>query len=222
MDQQREPLFRGPWPVWVLALAILGSYAVQSWTMTLEDAARTWGMIPALVFPGRLHTLATDLFIHGGWGHVGMNALGALAFGAPLARHLGLGVKGAAGFFLFYLLCGVLSNLGYLALHPKDLMPLAGASGAVSGLFGAACRMIEHRPGVSPIVSRTVIASTAAWVVINAVMGFLHYAPGMGEVNVAWEAHIAGFVAGVLLTGPVSILFRQAPPPGLDEPAQQV
>lgn len=223
MGQQKEPLFRGPWPVWTLALAIIGSYAVQTWTMSLDTAARTWGMIPALMGEGRQYTLFTDLFIHGGWAHAGMNALGALAFGAPLARYLGLGVKGALGFFVFYLVCGVLSSLGYFALHQNDLMPLAGASGAVSGLFGAACRLIEHRPGLSPISSRTVIASGAAWIVINVVMGLLHYAPGMGDANIAWEAHIAGFFAGVLLTGPVAAVFRQEPPPAPpEEPPSQI
>jgi membrane associated rhomboid family serine protease len=223
LDQHREPPFRGPWPVWTVALTILGSYALQTLTMSLDTAARTWGMVPAQLGPGHFHTLLSDLFIHGGWAHAGMNALGALAFGAPLARFLGLHAKGAFGFFLFYLVCGVLSNLGYYALHHDGLMPLAGASGAVSGLFGAACRLIEHRPGLSPITSRTVIASALAWVVINAVMGFAHYAPGMGEVSVAWEAHIAGFIAGVLLVGPVAILFREEPPPEPPElPAEQI
>ena len=213
MDQHKEPPFRGPWPVWTLLLLILGSYALQSATVSLDIAARTWGMIPAELGPGHFHTLITALFIHGGWAHAGMNALGALAFGAPLARCLGLRAKGATGFFLFYLMCGVLSSLGYYVLHQHDPMPLAGASGAVSGLFGAACRLIERRGELSPINSRTVIASTLSWVLINAVMGFLHFAPGMGEVNVAWEAHIAGFFAGLLLVGPTIALFREDPSP---------
>jgi len=57
-----------------------------------------------------------------------------------------------------------------------------------------------------------VVASTFAWIVINAVMGALHYAPGIGEVHVAWEAHIAGFFAGLILVGPFAAAFRQAPP----------
>ena len=53
------------------------------------------------------------------------------------------------------------------------------------------------------------VASTAAWIVINGAMGALHYAPGMGEVSVAWEAHIIGFFAGLLLIGPFAAVFGQ-------------
>ena len=221
MDQSpppplHEPPFRGPWPVWTLVGLILGGYALQSWSMGVDTAARTFGMIPAQLAAGRWTPLFTDLFIHGGWAHAGMNAAGCLAFGAPVARFLGLGARGALGFFLLYILCGVLSNLGYAALHWRDLMPLAGASGAVSGLFGASSRLIEHRPGLSPYASRTVVASGAAWIVINVALGLLHFAPGMGDdVQVAWEAHLAGYAAGLILITPFAALFREPPPPPL-------
>jgi membrane associated rhomboid family serine protease len=38
-------------------------------------------------------------------------------------------------------------------------------------------------------------------------MGLLHYAPGIGEVQIAWEAHIAGYFAGLLLIGPWLAVF---------------
>lgn len=212
MRRHREPLFNGPWPVWTIAGLILASYAVQSLTMDLNAAARTYGLVPAELAKGRWAPLFTDLFIHGGWAHAGMNAVGALAFGAPAARLLGLGVRGAAGFFLFFIVCGVLSNLGYAVWHLHDLMPVAGASGAVSGLLGASTRLIEHRPALSPLASRTVVGSTTGWVVINVVMGLMHYAPGIGEVQVAWEAHIAGYFAGLLLIGPFAAVFSRRPP----------
>jgi membrane associated rhomboid family serine protease len=204
---QREPLFRGPWPAWTLALAVLGSYALQSMTLDLDTAARAWGMTPAEL-GGRSYTAVTALFVHGSWAHAGMNAIGALAFGAPVARYLGLGARGVIGFFALYIACGVAANLGYAAMHPSALMPLVGASGAVSGLFGAASRLIQHRPGLSPLTARTVVASAAAWVVVNAVLGLMHYAPGVGDVDVAWEAHIAGYAAGLLLIAPFAALLR--------------
>ncbi len=213
MDQQREPPFRGPWPVWTIAILILLSYAAQSRLMTLDWAASQYGLSPLQFWQGRWITAISALFIHGGWAHAGMNALGALAFGAPLARRMGLGFRGGCGFFLFYLVCGVLANLAYAALHPHSLSPLVGASGAVSGLFGAASRLIERRPGLSPFRSRTVAASAVSWIGINVVMGLMHYAPGIGEVQVGWEAHIAGYLAGLLLVGPVCRLFRAAAAP---------
>lgn len=215
--QKREPLFHGPWPVWTIAGLILASYAVQSLTLNTDAAVLALALSPADLWRGHWTPLITALFIHGGWAHAGMNAVGALAFGAPAARYMGLGVKGAVGFFLFYLTCGVLSSLGYAAAHLHDVTPLAGASGAVSGLLGASTRLIERRDQLSPLATRSVVASTFAWIVINAVMGALHYAPGIGEVRIAWEAHIAGFFAGLLLIGPFALAFRDAAPPQDDD-----
>lgn len=210
--QKREPLFHGPWPVWTIAGVILASYAAQSFLLDSDAAVLSLALSPADLWRGHWTPLVTALFIHGGWAHAGMNAVGALAFGAPAARYLGLGFKGGLGFFLLYLTCGVLSSLGYAAVHLHDLTPLAGASGAVSGLLGASTRLIERRDELSPLATRSVVASTFAWIVINAVMGALHYAPGIGEVHIAWEAHIAGFFAGLLLIGPFAAAFRDAAP----------
>ncbi len=213
MDPQREPPFRGPWPVWTISGLILLSYGVQSRLFSLGGAARLFGVSGQALQDGRWTTAATALFIHGGWAHAGMNAVGALAFGAPVARALGLRARGAIGFFVFYLTCGVLASLGYAALHPHDDLPLVGASGAVSGLFGGASRLIERRPQLSPFTSRTVLASLAAWIAVNVGLGLMHYAPGIGDANVGWEAHIAGYLAGLLLIGPFIWLFGPAPEP---------
>ncbi len=210
MNPQHEPPFRGPWPVWTIVGLIVLSYAVQSRFLDLGAAAIRYGVSAVALEQGRWSTLISALFIHGSWGHAGMNAVGALAFGAPVARLFGLSLKGAAGFFLFYLLCGAVANLGYAALHPHDALPLVGASGAVSGLFGAASRLIENRPALSPFRSRTVIVSLAAWIVINVALGLLHYAPGIGDAQIGWEAHIAGYIAGLLLIGPFAWLFTEA------------
>jgi membrane associated rhomboid family serine protease len=209
LDQQREPPFRGPWPVWAIAAAILLSFGIQDHVLDLGVAAERYGMSGLGLSNGRWGTLVSALFIHGSWGHAAMNAVGALAFGAPVARMLGLGLRGAAGFFFFYLACGVLANLGYAGVHPHDAMPLVGASGAVSGLFGGASRLMERGQGPAPFASRTVVASAAAWIAVNVVLGVMHYAPGIGDVSVAWEAHIAGYFAGLFLIGPFFALFAE-------------
>jgi membrane associated rhomboid family serine protease len=211
LAQQREPPFKGPWPVWTIAGAILASYGVQSLLLNSDTALLALALVPADLSPGHWTPLITALFIHGGWAHAAMNAVGALAFGAPAARYLGLGPKGAFGFFLLFLVCGVLSSLGYALLHLHDTAPMAGASGAVSGLLGASTRLIERRGRLSPIATRSVAASTLAWIGINGALGALHYAPGIGEVHLAWEAHIAGYFAGLLLIGPFGALFGQPP-----------
>jgi membrane associated rhomboid family serine protease len=213
LDQQREPPFRGPWPVWTIVVLILLSYLAQSRLMPLNMAAALYGLSPVLFWQGRWGTAVSALFIHGGWAHAGMNAVGALAFGAPLSRKLGIGAKGAVGYFVFYVLCGVAANVAYAAVHPQALAPLVGASGAVSGLFGAASRLAGRSTRLAPFLSRQVVASTGSWVIINVIMGLMHYAPGIGEVQVGWEAHIAGFLVGLLLAGPICRVFEDASAP---------
>jgi membrane associated rhomboid family serine protease len=207
---QREPPFKGPWTVWTIAALILGSYGLQSQLLT-DDQALLFALVPAEVAHGYWPPLITALFIHGNWAHAGSNAVGALAFGAPAARYLGLGPKGASGFFVLFLVCGVASSAGYTLLHLHDLTPMAGASGAVSGLLGASMRFVDRRGRPSPLLTRSVVASTAAWIVVNGVMGWLHYDPLVGDVHLAWEAHIIGYFTGLLLIGPFGALFGEPP-----------
>jgi membrane associated rhomboid family serine protease len=132
-----------------------------------------------------------------------------VAFGSPVARWLGTGARGGAAFFVFFILCGVIAGLGYggwfdltvLFSHSTSDWALVGASGAASGLMGAAARLIEGRGRLGSIVGPRVVAMGAAWVVVNAVLGVSGLTPGTGGAPVAWEAHIIGFFAGVLLIG---------------------
>ena len=218
INKFNEPPLRGPWPAWVLAGVILASYPVQTlWLGGVDVAADRFGLIAAYLGQGRWFTLVTSLFIHGGWAHVGMNTAAALAFGSPVARLLGTRGMGPVSFGLFYLACGVLAGVGYVALNPHGLAAVVGASGAVSGLFGAASRLIEHKPGLSPFASRTVVGFAAAWLVTNVVMGLIGFAPGIGAVQIAWQAHVVGYAAGLVLIEPWARLFGQK-----DVPLRQV
>ncbi len=91
-----------------------------------------------------------------------------------MARLFGRRAAGVFAFFLFYLLCGALSCLGFAAVHPDGSAPLIGASGAVSGLMGAASRLLD-RPegGLSPFTGSRVVSMAAAWITINVVVGLV-------------------------------------------------
>ena len=201
--------------MWTLVGVILASYAVQSLLLT-DATVVAYAESPADLARGRWVTLITSLFIHAGWVHAGSNAIGALAFAAPAARYLGLGPKGALGFFLLFLACGVAANLGYDLVHWRSTTLVVGASGAVSGLLGASMRLSEHRTRLSPLTNRTVLVSSLAWIGVNWLFGVLHYSPGIGRVNLAWETHVIGYFAGLLLIGPFGALFA-APPKAEDE-----
>jgi membrane associated rhomboid family serine protease len=213
-NEIKQPPFKGPWPAWVLALIILGSFPVQTlWLGGVERAADAYGLAADRLGQGRAYTLVTCLFIHGGWAHAGMNAVGALAFGSPVARLLGLRGSGVGSFAAFYLICGILSGLGYVAAAPHSQAVLIGASGAVSGLFGAASRLMENPRALAPFRSRFVIASAAAWLLVNLALGLTGFAPGIGATPVAWQAHVAGYAVGLVLIGPWFRLFGPRPSP---------
>ncbi len=209
--RMREPVFnRGAWPVLALVGAIVGGYALQS-RVDVDTVAAAFAFTPDSLATGRWWTLFSSQFLHGGWSHALMNAAFILAFGTPVARFFGLGLPGALLFYAFYLTCGALAALGFAAVHPGQAVALIGASGAASGLMGAAARLIAGYGRVGPILSRPVIGMGAAWLIVNLIMAVVGAAlvPGAGDAAVGWEAHLAGFAAGVLVIGPFGWLARR-------------
>jgi membrane associated rhomboid family serine protease len=207
----RERMFNAPWPVLAIVVVIVAGYALQARLAPGDEGIRQWAFAPADLDHGRWIGLITVMFVHGGWPHALMNALAALAFGAPVARLMGPGIKGPVLFFVFYLACGVIATLGYTAVHLHSAEPMVGASGAIAGLMGGAMRLLgpQARP-LAPIFSRLVLSFGASWLVVNALMAIFG-GPFMAGATIAWEAHIAGFVAGVLLIGPFAWLAGWRP-----------
>ncbi|TIT77855.1 MAG: rhomboid family intramembrane serine protease, partial [Mesorhizobium sp.] len=77
----------------------------------------------------------TYAFMHGSVAHIAINMVWLAAFGSPLANRLG-----ATRFGMFYAATGLASVALFWAMHPHGEMPLVGASGAISGMMGAAAR----------------------------------------------------------------------------------
>jgi membrane associated rhomboid family serine protease len=208
VSEAREPFFRAPWPPLLITASILLLYALQGLAPPYEIDLR-YGFSPAKLQAGDWLSTLTPLWVHGTWAHALVNAFMALAFGAPVARYLGLGALGVVGFFAFYLATGVLGNLGYALVHPGEATPLIGASGAVSGLMGAAARLMATRGRwLGSLTSRPVVGMTAALLVVNLLVAFFG-APGSGGARIAWEAHLAGFFAGLITIGLFARLFRR-------------
>lgn len=208
MSAKREPIFKAPWPAMLLVGLILGGYALQS-LLPQDPVLTRYGFSPEGFAAGDRIQLVTALFLHGGWAHALMNAAGALAFGAPVARLFGERGAGVVAFFAFYLFCGVFSNWTYALIHPGQAVVLVGASGAVSGLMGAVSRLLAGRGRLGPFLSSPVIGMAAAWVIVNLLVALLGFAPGVGETPIAWEAHLTGYAAGLLLVGPAARLVRR-------------
>ncbi len=194
----REPFFNAPWPVVALVAVLVGLHAIRVvvhiqpdlLAFTAQDVAK-----------GRWIGLLTYQFVHASWLHLAFNIAATLAFGAPVARLMGIGLRGATVFLLFFLVCGVLAALGYIPVAGRSDWAVVGCSGAASGLVGAATRIIQGGGRLGPLFGRTVLSMTVGWFVINAVFGLTGLTPGAGGAPVAWQAHIAGYLAGLLLIG---------------------
>ena len=202
---EREPMFNAPWTIVVLCVGLIALHGAQT-LFVPEALVDFYGVSGAALSAGRWQTLVTSLFLHGSWPHVLMNSVAALAFGPPVARLMGLNLRGAAVFFLFYLVCGVVGMLGFALTTPHDAEAAIGASGAISGLLGAASRIIQGRGRIGPMFGRTVIGMAVAWAIVNVALGVSGLTPGAMGMPVAWQAHLAGYLAGVLLVGPFARL----------------
>jgi membrane associated rhomboid family serine protease len=146
----------------------------------------------------------TYAFLHGSVAHLAINMIWLAAFGSPLANRLG-----TLRFLVFWALTSVSAVALHYALHRLDQSPLVGASGAISGMMGAAARFgfkIDRSHGRAafhgaplPVAvclrSRAVVAFLAIWMLINLATGMVSFAPGI-DGQIAWEAHIGGFLAG--------------------------
>jgi membrane associated rhomboid family serine protease len=137
----REPLFNAPPAAVLLALSMPLLFLVQ---LQLPDQGAGWALNAADLRQGRWVELLTAMVLHGGWTHVTMNAVFALAFATPAAR-LMRGLRGAVVLALFYMCCGVVAGLGFALVHWDGQESAWGASGAVFGLVGASIRLLRGR-----------------------------------------------------------------------------
>ena len=200
----REKLINAPLAPVILAASIPVLYFLQTLT---PNEGLAWAFRPAsLVEGGWWPGVVTSMGLHAGWTHALINAAFALAFGPPVAR-LFSGAKGAAIFFSYYIVCGLVGTLGFGLMHLGEMTPMVGASGAVTGLLGGAVRLLGGSGRLKPLTDRGVLTTSAAILGINLITGLIGYTPGVESAGIAWEAHAFGYLAGLLLIGPLYRAF---------------
>ena len=143
----------------------------------------------------------TYMFLRVDFIHFAINMAMLLAFGTVIARRMG-----NSTYLSFYLICGLASAATWVLFNPGSLSPVIGASGAISGMFGAVGRLSlsTPRPGAQPFryfSRRTALSFVLVWIVLNFVFGALGGAVFGVDAQIAWEAHLGGFVAGYILIG---------------------
>jgi membrane associated rhomboid family serine protease len=163
------------------------------------------------VVPADFHatTLITSMFLHGGWMHVLGNMWYLWIFGDNVEDRLGHG-----RFIVFYLLCGIIAALGQIAIDPGSTLPTIGASGAIAGVMGAyfvlypRSRVLTLIPLIIfwEIIELPAIVLLGFWFVIQLFSaGTIAITASTGGGGVAFAAHVAGFVVGMI----GGLLFRK-------------
>ncbi len=161
-----------------------------------------FGLVPAAF---SWTTVFTSMFLHGGFMHLASNMLYLWIFGDNVEDRVG-----HFRFLLFYLLCGVVAALAQTAVAPASRIPMVGASGAIAGVLGAYLVLYPH----SRVL--TLLPIFIFWQIIEVPAVFLlgmwflmQFLSGVGSIavttasggeagGVAFWAHVAGFVAGVV------------------------
>jgi len=146
-------------------------------------------------------TMITCMFLHGGWMHFLGNMWFLYIFGDNVEDRLG-----HFGYTLLYLGTGVVAGLSHLVSDPGGVVPTIGASGAIAGVMGAYAWFYPHArvQAVLPLIIIIQIFILPApvflgiWFVMQTFSG-LSAAAGGAATNVAWWAHVGGFVAGGLV-----------------------
>lgn len=160
----------------------------------------------------RLLGLVTYQFLHADWLHLAGNMLFLWVFGNNIEDRLG-----RLRFVPFYLVCGVIAGLCQALTDASTDIPLVGASGAVSGLLGAYL-LLFPRAGIWTLVAFVIPVKLPAWVWIGVYFAFqfayLGDSMSTGGGDVAYAAHIGGFLAGLLLVRPFLAGRPGPPPPG--------
>ena len=160
-----------------------------------------FGLIPATF---SWFAVLTSMFLHGGLLHVGGNMLYLWIFGDNVEDRMGHG-----RFLAFYLLCGIAAALGQTFTSPDSAVPMVGASGAVAGVMGAYFVLYPRSRIVTllPFIIVWQVVEVPALVFLG-VWFLMQFVNGVGSIatsvaggpagGVAFWAHVAGFVAGLL------------------------
>jgi membrane associated rhomboid family serine protease len=192
-------------------LNMLGQSVCQFGTIPGEITGMTGGAeavnlgpdLPPCVLGGlRYETLVTSMFLHGSWLHLIANMWFLWLFGNNVEDSMG-----HSRFTVFYLIVGLAAVGAHIFMAPGSLVPMVGASGAISGVMGAYLvlypRIRIQTLFIFVIILR--IIPVPAWFVLILWFGLQVLAgytdPAMTSGVAVW-AHVGGFVAGVVLVKP--------------------
>jgi rhomboid family protein len=159
-----------------------------------------YGVVPA---DFSAMTLVSSMFLHGSWSHVIGNMWYLWIFGDNVEDRVGHG-----RFIVFYLSCGIAAGLGQIAMDPSSTLPTIGASGAIAGVMGAYFVLYPNSRVLTlvfvfffyEIFELPAIVLLGFWFLIQlfSAGAIAVTASSHGSGGVAFVAHVAGFIFGMI------------------------
>lgn len=227
MNPPRERMFNVPGVVLALGLLLVGVHLVLDFVLTIGQAdqlLRLFAFVPLRYADNapawlptwwgpQLWSFVSYGFLHADFNHLILNLVWLLAFGPPVARRFG-----PVRFLAFCAVAAAAGAAAHYITHIGALAPMIGASAAISGTMAAAMRFVFQRGGplgllgsgepesyhvpAAPLAAilrdPRILAFLAVWFGINIIFGMGVVAMPGSEGTVAWQAHIGGFLAGLL------------------------
>lgn len=195
----------------LIVLCVIAYFWERSLGREMDMAVAVLGFTPATLFgyrvsapgfvsPPAIETIFTSMFLHGSILHIAGNMLYLWIFGNNVEDALG-----HVRFVFFYLACGIAAALTLAYIDPASRLPMVGASGAISGVL-AGYVLLFPRARVTVIVPLGIIfypfTVSAFWVVGFWFLLQLFSAAitDPGQPGIAFDAHVGGFLAGLVLT----------------------
>lgn len=164
---------------------------------TVQDALGNTGQIQHYATPLPVYfNFFSSMFMHGDFMHIFGNMLFLWIFGDNIENRIG-----HIRFAIFYLICGFAAAFGQIAMDSGSIIPMLGASGAISGVLGGYMLLFPTNR-VRVIMFRFMVQTVPAyvalglWIGLQLLQGFL---TPTGQGGVAYAAHIGGFLAGLAL-----------------------
>ena len=201
---------------------ILGNIAVYIYQPSSEQFLKafynTYGLIPnsfTNIFQSDLlhvlntfQSLLSSLFVHGGFMHLAGNMLFLWVFGDNIEY-----VVGHINYFFFYIFCGIAAALTQVFITPNSLIPLVGASGAISGVMVAYVIKFPKNKVTTlfifffiTLIKIRAIYFLGIWFLFQLFQGY--FSLGQESIGgIAWFAHIGGFISGIILVN----IFKKRP-----------
>lgn len=179
-----------------------------AWLTFSQGSMNAWAVSGPRLAAGEYQTVLLHMFAHGGIMHIVFNLMALAVIGPQVMERLGpLSARTFAGFIALFFATGLVAMLTWLAINPESDVPMLGASGAIFGLLGVILRQPDPQSAPLPLFSREMGDAFITFGKLHLPLIALFAIPllfGSGFFGLAWEAHLGGFIAGLVLGGPVS------------------